>query len=120
MGLKLSRKKQRNLLLTIIYRLHKLVPLSSKRKLKLYLDLEWIFDRLSHETSFSYYNEDEHPVRVQSKDFILNQISASHNVLDLGCKYGNMAHYISKKANSVVGLESLLKLIPALSVLEEF
>lgn len=105
MGIKLSRKKERNLLLTVIYRIHKLLPFSSKAKLKLYLDLEWIFDRLSHETSFSYYEEEEHPVRVQSKEFILNQISASHNVLDLGCKYGNMAYYISKKAKNVVGLD---------------
>jgi len=105
MGIKLKRQKRRNILLSIIYRIHKLFPISATKKLKLYLDLEWIFDRLSHETSFDFYDEEKHPVRVHSKEFILNQISASHIVLDLGCKYGNMANYIAKKANRVIGID---------------
>ena len=105
MGIKLQRQKKRNLLLSIIYRIHKVLPISSKKKLKLYLDLEWIFDRLSHETSFKYYDEEQHPVRVNSKKFILNRIQENHIVLDLGCKYGNMSNYISKKAKKVVGID---------------
>lgn len=105
MGIKLQRQKKRNLLLSCIYRIHKILPISSKRKLKLYLDLEWIFDRLSHETSFQYYDEDQHPIRVHSKQFILNRIQEDHIVLDLGCKYGNMSHYISQKAKKVTGID---------------
>ena len=105
MGIKLTREKKRHLLLSVVYRIHKLLPVSSYKKLKFYLDLEWIFDRLAHETSFQHYNEEKHPVRIQSKNFILNKVDENHIVLDLGCKYGNMSHYIAKKANKVIGID---------------
>jgi 2-polyprenyl-3-methyl-5-hydroxy-6-metoxy-1,4-benzoquinol methylase len=105
MGIKLNRQKKRNLLLTIIYRINKLIPISANKKLQLYLDLEWIFDRLSHETSFAYFDEEKHPVRIYSKEFILNHITPDHVVLDLGCKYGNMSNYIAKKAKKVIGID---------------
>jgi SAM-dependent methyltransferase len=105
MGIKLKREKKRHILLSIIYRLHKVLPMSKGKKLKLYLDLEWIFDRLSHETSFQHYEEDLHPLRIFTKNIILKHINSSHSVLDLGCKYGNITHSISEKAKQVVGVD---------------
>jgi len=105
MGVRLQRKKPKNLLLSIIYRLHKILPLSAKKKLKLYLDLEWIFDRLSHETSFHVFNEDSHPVRTHSIDYLKSRISSEHKVLDLGCKYGEISFALSHIAREVVGID---------------
>jgi len=105
MGIKLSRKKTKNLLLSIIYRMQKLLPLSNKTKLKLYLDLEWIFDRLSHEISFKIYSPNEHPVRTFSKEFILSNINGNDIVLDLGCNLGDISFFISEKAKEVVGID---------------
>jgi 16S rRNA G966 N2-methylase RsmD len=105
MGLKLNRKKKRHYLLSFIYRFDKLVLLKDKFKLKLYLDLEWIFNRLSHEYSFKVYSSKKHPNRIFSGDFILKTITPSDKVLDLGCKQGDIANIISSKAKSVVGID---------------
>lgn len=105
MGIKLKRKKDRNYLLTILYRIHKILPISSKRKFKHYLDLEWIFERLSHETSFKYYDESEHPLRLFTKKTILQHIDKDDVVLDLGCKYGEISHFIAEKAKLVIGID---------------
>ena len=105
MGVKLKRKKDRNILLTIIYRVSKVLPFTKEYKLKLFLNLEWIFDRLAHEMSFSVYDADKHPFRKLSKEFILNKINKNHIVLDLGCKYGDISNYIAEKAKMVVGID---------------
>ncbi len=105
MGVRLPRKKPRNLLLSVLYRLGKLLPLSRQRKFRLYLDLEWIFDRLALEQSFKVYPEDQHPVRTYTRDFILQRIHPSDRVLDLGCKEGYMSDYIAEKAALVVGMD---------------
>ena len=61
MGIKTSRQKPRNILTSLIYRFQKYLPFSYKFKIKLFLNLEWIFDRLSHEMSFKYYLQDGFP-----------------------------------------------------------
>lgn len=105
MGIKLKRKKDRHFLLSFIYKFQKILPLSKRRKFKLFLDLEWIFDRLAHEASFSFYNEDNHPVRIYSKKFILDHITDTQHILDLGCKYGEITHYLANKAKHVTGID---------------
>lgn len=105
MGIKLSRKKSRSLLLTSIYRLQKLLPLTQKAKLKLYLNLEWIFNMLAHEMSFKHYSSKTHPVRVFSKKFILTHVNINHVVLDVGCSTGDLSQIISEHAKEVVGID---------------
>lgn len=105
MGLKLNRNKKRHFLLSILYRIHKILPLSHRAKLSLYLDLEWIFDRLAHEESFRNYEAEQHPIRIHTLSAILEKVSDKDNVLDLGCKYGDLTYYISEKANLVVGID---------------
>lgn len=104
MGVKVERKKEQSLLLSALYRLLKL-PLSEKTKLSLFLDLEWIFDRLAMETSFKYYSPETHPIRIDAKKFILNFVTGEHRVLDLGCKYGVISDFIAEKAKEVVGID---------------
>lgn len=105
MGLKLKREKPKSFILTLIYRLQKLLPLSAKTKMNLFLDLEWIFERLALEHSFTFYSVENHPIRKFSIDFILRNITENDIVLDLGCKYGELATLISKKAKKTVGID---------------
>lgn len=105
MGVKLERDKNRHWLLSIIYRAQKLLPLGKENKLRLFLDLEWIFDRLSHEASFRNYQPEEHPVRMHSKRFIMQRIDKDKRVLDIGCKHGEIADFIAESAQKVVGID---------------
>lgn len=99
------RNKQRNWLLTILYRLSKLPFASNKGKLKLFLDLEWIFDRLAYEKSFQIYSVEENPVRIYQKQAILPMIKEYSTVLDIGCRYGEVSDFIAEKAKRVVGID---------------
>tara|TARA_B110000971_G_C20036236_1_gene514395 strand:+ start:196 stop:906 length:711 start_codon:yes stop_codon:yes gene_type:complete len=105
MGVKLKRLKRRNLLLSIIYRLSNLVFSNSKNRLKLFTDLEWIFNRLSHEESFKYYSDENHPLRVFSINYILNKIKSKDIVIDIGCKYGEIANNLAVKAQKVIAID---------------
>lgn len=103
MSLKFTRQKDRHFLLSFFYKLDKLLPVSQKRKLKLYLDLEWIFERLAHEKSFRSFAD--HPVRMESFRFLRNFLLPSQNVLDLGCGGGDLSHMISTHTKAVVGVD---------------
>lgn len=105
MGVKLSRQKPRNILLSLIYRAQKILPFSSQYKIKLFLNLEWIFDRLAHEMSFKYYSPKTHPVRQCSKKFILDNLNETSCVLDLGCNLGDVSFIMAEKAKKVVGID---------------
>lgn len=105
MGVKLSRHKKRNLLLTLIYRLSKLPLMSKRKKFGLLLDLEWIFDRLSHEQSFNFYSVEDHPLRKYSNTYILSHLKENDTVLDLGCHAGQITSALADKAKEVVGID---------------
>jgi len=105
MGMRLPRKKPRNVLLSLLYRLSRIPFAPQKVKFSLFLDLEWIFDRLSHEFSFHIFSPAEHPIRQSFRAFLISKIEAGHNVLDLGCGKGTLSRYLSEKAKSVVGVD---------------
>lgn len=69
------------------------------------MDLEWIFDRLSHELSFKYYSPQTHPVRQSSRKFILDNLNETNCVLDLGCNLGDVSFFIAEKVKKVVGID---------------
>jgi len=104
MGIKIKRIKPRQMLASVLYRLRKL-PLSNRSKFKLFLNLEWIFNRLSHELSFEVYNSQNHPWRKQSQDFILDFVQPEQTVLDLGCARGEITHVIAEKAKNTIGVD---------------
>ncbi|QQS32199.1 MAG: class I SAM-dependent methyltransferase [Acidobacteriota bacterium] len=104
MPLKLQRTKKRSLIASLVYRA-KLLPLARKGKLKLFLDLEWIFERLAHEASYEFYPSDEHPMRRQGVEHILQFIEPDHVVLDLGCSRGEITSKVAEKARRVVGVD---------------
>tara|TARA_B110000008_G_C16678949_1_gene447906 strand:- start:22 stop:690 length:669 start_codon:yes stop_codon:yes gene_type:complete len=88
-----------------MYKLAKIMPLSDRKKFILFLNLEWFFDRVAHEYSFKNYAPNEHPVRIHTKQHLLNWIQPEHRVLDLGCASGEMAFWASEKADQVVGID---------------
>jgi ubiquinone/menaquinone biosynthesis C-methylase UbiE len=105
MGITLKRKKKSNFLLSVLYRMSKLPILSKKNKFKLFLDLEWIFERLAHEASFNYYSVEDHPLRTYSNSYILKLLKESDTVLDLGCHSGQITSVLATKAKQVVGID---------------
>jgi SAM-dependent methyltransferase len=105
MGVKLNRQKPRQMWLSILYRMSKLPFGNAKTKQKIYLNLEWLFDRLAHENSFKIYSETDHPVRTCTKVFLLDRIKTTDKVLDLGCDKGVMSNYLADKAAKVVGID---------------
>ncbi|MBI2258848.1 MAG: methyltransferase domain-containing protein [Flavobacteriia bacterium] len=111
MGLKLNREKDKNFLLIVIYRLFKLKILSNKVRLKLFLNLEWIFDRLAHEESYKIYNVEEHPVRLSSMEFLKKHIKSTDKVFDLGCNSGDLSNLIADISYEVIGIDYNEKLI---------
>lgn len=111
MGVKLTRQKPKNALNSLIYRLSKLPFMSDKAKLKLFLNLEWLFDRLSHEFAYKNYTPANHPARIYSYKYMLSHIKTSDNVLDLGCNLGDISFRIAEKAKRVVGIDYAPKAI---------
>lgn len=105
MGLKLERKKDRNWLLTLLYRLDKIIPLSNKRKLKFYGDLEWVANRLVMEKSFIHYPNEQHPFRADSYKFLSKYISKDKRILDLGCHRGDITYPLSKLCKEIIGID---------------
>jgi SAM-dependent methyltransferase len=109
--MKFQRKKRRNLLLSLFYKVDKILPLSKSRKLRFYLDLEWIFERLAHEQSFRVFRNTEHPVRTLSAGFLLRHLRDSDDVLDIGCNCGDLTSLISNKARRTTGIDYNASLI---------
>ncbi len=111
MGQKFTRKKPRNILTSIIYRLG-VLPFASKRsKFKLYSDLSWIFNRLSLENSFACMDPEEHPTRLMTLKYIISEVNADSTILDIGCSQGDISYKLSEICKEVVGIDYNFKSI---------
>jgi len=105
MGIRLPRKKKRVFALSLLYRIDRLLPFSTERRLKWYLDLEWIFDRLAMETSFRHFPAEAHPHRLSANAFLLRNLEPRMHVLDLGCGSGDITAVIAAYVDRVVGVD---------------
>lgn len=106
MGIKLPRKKKKNLLLSVIYRFNKVCFfVSHKIKLKIFLDLEWIFDRLAHEETEKLFDPLQHPIRAYSLNFIKSKINEGSLICDIGCKYGHISYLLAQISKEVVAID---------------
>ena len=105
MGVRLQREKKKQLWHSVLYRFWNLPFLSVKTKQKIFLNLEWVFDRLAHEYSFKIYDEENHPVRLHTRKYLQKLINKSHSVLDLGSDEGVMSNYLADFAERVVGVD---------------
>lgn len=111
MGVKLPRQKPTSVLTSAIYRASKLPFMKDRQKFRFFLNLEWIFDRLSHEWSYKYYTPASHPARIYSYAFILDHIKPEDKVLDLGCNLGDISYRVAEVAQKVVGIDYAEKAI---------
>lgn len=91
--------------MSLLYRLSKVPFVGKKTRFGILLDLEWIFERLSHEASFDYYSVANHPLRNYSNAYILNLLKPTDRVLDLGCHAGQITAILAEKAQEVVGID---------------
>lgn len=98
MSIILNRKKRRNIKLSLLYKLKKFLPLSSEKKLKLYLDFAWIFSRFAHEESINLHIN-------YTNNFLVNKIKNHNKVLDIGCGSGNVIRQILHKTNHIIGID---------------
>ena len=105
MGLKFERKKSRNYINSVIYKLSKIKFASDRGKFKLYSDLEWIFSRLAHEYSVKILDKDLHPMKKGLYDFLQEKISLADTILDLGCGYGEISCKLSEGCKTVIGID---------------
>jgi len=101
----MKREKQRVWLLTILYRIHKLLP-GTKWKLKFYLNLEWIFNRLAMEMAEKYYTGYQHPRKKHTADIIKRFINSESSVLDLGCYNGDILNLLSPVTQHLYGVDT--------------
>jgi SAM-dependent methyltransferase len=102
MRLKLERKKKKNLKLSLAYRLSRLLPMNSDKKLKLFLDVAWIFSRLAHEETF------RSTVYIGGNvldTFLLDGVPASCSLLDIGCGKGYIMKQLQTKTNNILGVD---------------
>jgi SAM-dependent methyltransferase len=67
----------------------------------LFLDLEYIFARLAHETALNNKLYDG----VIVNHFLLNQLPADADVLDIGCGYGTVAATLIPYVKSITGVD---------------
>jgi SAM-dependent methyltransferase len=105
MGIKIKRKKPKIIWASFMYHVHKVLPLTRRAKFKFYLNMAWMFDRLSGEMSYKNYTVASHPVRIFQKEFIQKHLDESYTVLDLGCSAGEITNMIAEKAKKVIGID---------------
>ena len=85
MGVRLERRKSRNLLASLVYRVNRYLPLSKGRKLDLMLDLAWVSHRLSIENAAELNLNRKAP-----NAFLQGGIRPRDRVLEIGCDRGQV------------------------------
>ena len=111
MGLVLPRQKQPTLLVRLLYLLRRLPFASPRRRLRLFLDLEWIFNRFSQEESFNIYEGEDHPTVTNTQDFLAPLLQHDFTVLDVGCNVGIHTDYIARYVKETTGIDIDISLI---------
>lgn len=98
MGVRLPRRKPRNILASAVYRLNRFLPVSKGRRLDLMLDLAWASHRLSIENAAALELNRRAP-----NPFLHSQIRPTDRVLEIGCDRGQVLASID--ASERVGVD---------------
>ena len=98
------RKKKKNILLSLVYRIFVIIPLSKKTKFSLFSNLSWIFKRMAYEFCEIDNLEKYTPYEVRNK-FIINKLSKDINIIDLGCGTGTDSRLVAPYVNSVIAVD---------------
>ena len=112
-----SRKKDRIILVSYLYKFSKFFLGKGKRKFQNLLRREWVYKRLALEESFKYYNIHQHPLYRSVISFLSDYISSDTRILDFGCKYGHLGSMMSDLGSIVDGIDHDLSAIKEARVL---
>lgn len=99
------RRKPKNIVTSLAYRIGKLLPMTQKGKFKLFSDLAWIFNRMCLENSSGLYDLCKYVPYTQRMSFIEGGISKDDYVLDLGCSTGEITNFVAGVSKEVVGID---------------
>lgn len=111
MGVTNRRGKPRHFLMSVLYRLKKLMPLSKRGKVILFLDLAWIFQRFAEESVATDYRSGKYPSLRNA--FLLDRIRPTDRILDLGCGSGELTATIAELVGHVCGIDHDVSCIAA-------
>ena len=102
---KFSRTKKSNFINSFFYILDKFLPISNKKKLKLYLNLQFIFYRLAHEKSYIKFQY-QHPTTQYTIKNINQFIKKKYKILDVGSGNGYIAYNLSNNVKQIVCIDN--------------
>jgi len=105
MSMRWPRRKRRHLWLSIAYRLLTLPFASPDLKLRMFLNAEWLFWRLSHQFTYRVYTKGDNPIKQRQWEFLRRHLPKGASVLDLGCGDGHLSDLISQEVGTVVGVD---------------
>ena len=105
MGVVTPREKRPSGIERAIYLLARVPFGTSKKRLRLFLLLEWIFRRLSYEESGNFIEDAYQPNVLNTQHFILPLLRSHFSVLDVGCASGVHSQFIARHVASVVGID---------------
>ncbi len=90
-------------MVSLFYKLDKLLLLPRKTKLRFYLDMEWIMWHLAHDYIYKAgFNES---TTETAGDFFIGKVWKNAKVLDLGCGRGYVAKKLLPKTNRILGID---------------
>ncbi len=106
MGQRFARRKKRNIINSIIYKLSKYIWASERGKFEFFANLDVIFNRLALESWMRMYaDKEQHPGRSCMSEFIRGKLPDNSVVLDFGCGYGEISGMLGKVCKSVTGID---------------
>ena len=105
MGVEVPKVKRVPLLVRLAYLLNRVPRRSNKSRLGVLLDLEWIFGRLCHETSYAAFSNSEHPSRLATRDLLVRVFPVRARVLDVGCGSGDLLVALAEVSADIVGVD---------------
>ena len=107
---KFRRNKGFNFINSLFYFLDKFLIIDNLKKLKFYLNLEFIFKRLAHEKSYLIY-KNRHPGTQNTVNNLKKIIKKNYNVLDVGCGNGYIAYSLSNYVSQITCIDYNAKAI---------
>lgn len=99
--LKFSRKKKFNFINSFFFWLDKILPEKNFFKLKIYLNLHFIFKRLAHEKSYLLL-KNFHPATNNTIKNIKNFVKKNYRIADIGCGNGYVSNYLSAYCKEII------------------
>jgi SAM-dependent methyltransferase len=102
--LKFKRKKKFNLVNSFFFWFDKILPAKNIFKLKIYLNLLFVFKRLAHEKSYLLF-KDSHPATKYTIKNLKHFVKKNYRILDIGCGNGYISNYLSAYCKEIICID---------------